>query len=391
MTGATHTDASRCPLSPRGRGLPWLLNSFGWVKGRFRNNRFEERPPHPSECAAASVGPLPQGERAQSCAPRLRIVPVLLAALALSSIASGATRAQQPGRPITIIVPYSPGTGIDILARALGNELSHKWGQLVVVDNKTGASGNIGTGLAARAAPDGNTLLMIAKVFVVNPSLFKTLPYDPIRSFDPIIKIATGSIVLAVHPSVPANTAQEFVQYAKARPGEINYGSPGFATPHHLAMELFKQATGTNMVHVPYKGTSNAMADLIGNQVSAMFIPTHVALPHAQDNQIRLLGVASLERVPVAPDVPTLDEQGLTGFEVDLWFGQLAPAGTPRDVVMRYNTALNDFLHSPKMVAELAKQGLNASGGTPDVLRDLIAHDLDKWAKIIKEAGIKAE
>jgi tripartite-type tricarboxylate transporter receptor subunit TctC len=311
-------------------------------------------------------------------------------ALGLLAFASN-TLAQQPGRPITIIVPYSPGTGIDILARALGNELSQKWGQPVVIDNKTGASGNIGTGLAARAAPDGNTLLMIAKVFVVNPSVFKSVPYDPITSFAPIVKLATGSIVLAVHPSVPADNAQDFIRYAKARPGQINYGSPGFATPHHLAMELFKQATGTDLVHVPYKGTSNVMSDLVGNHVGAMFIPTHVALPHAIDKQIKLLGVASLERVPAAPNVPTLDEQGVTGFEVDLWFGLLAPAGTPTEIVNRYNTALNEFLLSPRMVAELAKQGLVASGGTTEVLRELIAHDLAKWAKIIKAAGITAE
>ncbi len=156
-------------------------------------------------------------------------------------------------------------------------------------------------------------------------------------------------------------------------------------------MELFKQATGTDLVHVPYKGTSNVMSDLVGNHVSAMFIPTHVALPHAVDKQIKLLGVASLERVPAAPDVPTLDEQGVTGFEVDLWFGLLAPAGTPADIVNRYNAALNEFLRSPRMVAELAKQGLIASGGTPDALRELIAHDFAKWAKIIKDAGITAE
>jgi tripartite-type tricarboxylate transporter receptor subunit TctC len=288
-------------------------------------------------------------------------------------------------------VPYSPGTGIDILARTLGNELTQKWGQPVVIDNKTGASGNIGTGLAARAAPDGNTLLMMAKVFVVNPSVFKSVPYDPIKSFEPIVKLATGSIVLALHPSVPVDTTKAFIQYAKARPGEINYGSPGFATPHHLAMELFKQATGTNLVHVPYKGTSNVMSDLVGNHVSAMFIPTHVALPHAVDKQIKLLGVASLDRVAVALDVPTLHEEGLTGFEVDLWFGLLAPAGTPPDIVARYNAALNDFLRAPKMVAELAKQGLIAAGGPPEVLRDLIAHDVVKWQKIIRDAGITAE
>ena len=311
-------------------------------------------------------------------------------ALGLLAFASN-TLAQQPGRPITIIVPYSPGTGIDILARALGNELSQKWGQPVVIDNKTGASGNIGTGLAARAAPDGNTLLMIAKVFVVNPSLFKSVPYDPITSFTPVIKLATGSIVLAVHPSVPTDTAQSFIAYAKARPGQINYGSPGFATPHHLAMELFKQATSTNLVHVPYKGTSNALSDLVGNHVSAMFIPTHVALPLALENQIRLLGVASLERVPAAPDVPTLHEQGVRGFDVDLWFGLLAPAGTPAEIVARYNATFNEFLHSRKMVAEFGKQGLVAAGGSPEVLHDLIAHDLEKWAKIIRAAGITAE
>jgi tripartite-type tricarboxylate transporter receptor subunit TctC len=320
-----------------------------------------------------------------------RLVQSAFLAVWLLGLTLTSALAQHPGRPITIIVPYSPGTGIDILARALGNELSQKWGQPVVVDNKTGASGNIGTGLAARAAPDGNTLLMIAKVFVVNPSVFKSVPYDPITSFTPVIKLATGSIVLAVHPSIPAETAQDFVRYAKTRPGQINYGSPGFATPHHLAMELFKHATGTDLVHVPYKGTSNVMSDLVGNHVGAMFIPTHVALPHAVEKQIKLLGVASLERVPAAPDVPTLDEQGVTGFEVDLWFGLLAPAGTPADSVNRYNATLNEFLRSPRMVSELAKQGLIASGGTPDVLRELIVHDLAKWAKIIKDAGITAE
>src|SRR3954470_10263492 len=263
--------------------------------------------------------------------------PAFLAAT-LFALSFSAALAQQPGRPITIIVPYSPGTGIDILARALGNELSQKWSQPVVIDNKTGASGNIGTGLAARAEPDGNTLLMMAKVFVVNPSLFKSVPYDPVASFTPIIKLATGSIVLAVHPSVPAKNVEEFVQYAKSKPGQLNYGSPGFGTPHHLAMELFKQATHTELTHVPYRGTSGVMNDLIGNHVSAMFVPTHVALPLANAGEIRLLGVASDHRVAVAPDVPTLIEQGLASFEVDLWFGLLAPAGTPPDVVARYNT-----------------------------------------------------
>jgi tripartite-type tricarboxylate transporter receptor subunit TctC len=312
-------------------------------------------------------------------------------ALALFAFSPSMVAAQVAGRPITIIVPYTPGTGIDILARALGGELARHQGQPVVVDNKPGASGNIGTQLAARAAPDGQTLLMIAKTFVTNVSLFKNVPYDPVKSFAPVIKLATGSIVLAVHPSVPADSVAAFIRYVKTRPGEINYGSPGFATPHHLAMELFKHATGTELVHIPYKGTSGVMSDLVGNHVSAMFVPTHVALPLAADNQIRILGVASAERVAAAPDVPTLAEQGVSGFEVDLWFGLLAPAGTPADVVGRYNAVVNEFLRSPAVAATLAKQGLITAGGSPAVLSELIASDMAKWHRVIQGAGITAE
>jgi len=299
--------------------------------------------------------------------------------------------AQTTGRPITIIVPYTPGTGIDILARALGSELARHWAQPVVVDNKPGASGNIGTQLAARAAPDGQTLLMVAKTFVTNVSLFKNVPYDPVKSFAPVVKLATGSIVLAVHPSVPADTVPAFIAYAKAQPGKINYGSPGFATPHHLAMELFKHATGTDLVHIPYKGSSGVMSDLVGNHVSAMFVPTHVALPLAADRAIRILGVASPERVAAAPNVPTLAEQGVTGFDVDIWFGLLAPAGTPADVIARTNAVINEFLRSPAIEGALAKQGLITAGGTPDTLAQLIAHDMAKWQRLIREAGITAE
>jgi tripartite-type tricarboxylate transporter receptor subunit TctC len=321
-----------------------------------------------------------------------REVAASFGALALSAVAPRGARAQVAGRPITIIVPYSPGTGIDILARSIATDLSQRFGQSVVVDNRTGASGNIGTGMAARAAPDGNTLLMIAKVFVVNPSLFKSVPYDPAKSFDPIIKLATGTIVLAVHPSVPAKDVREFVAWVKAQlPGSVNYGSAGFATPHHLSMELFKQAAGVNLTHIPYKGTSGVMTDLIGNHVSAMFIPTHVALPFMRDKHIRVLGVAGRERSAAVPDVPTLHEQGLGEVENDLWFGLLAPAGTLPEIVARYNTAINEIIRTKEMIASLAKQGLVVSGGGPDVLRDLIVKDRIKWAKVIADAGIRAE
>jgi tripartite-type tricarboxylate transporter receptor subunit TctC len=323
--------------------------------------------------------------------PTRSILRSAIAALALLALSFVPAAAQIAGRPVTIIVPYTPGTGIDILARALGAELANRWGQTVVVDNKPGASGNIGTQVAARAAPDGHTLLMVAKTFVTNVSLFKNVPYDPVTSFAPVVKLATGSIVLAVHPSVPAATASAFVDYVKARPGAINYGSPGFATPHHLAMELFKHATGIDLVHIPYKGSSGVMSDLVGNHVSAMFVPTHVALPLAADKQIRILGVASAARVAAAPDVPTLAEQGISGFEVDLWFALLAPIGTPPDVIARTNGAINEFLNSPQVVTTLAKQGLLTAGGAPDVLRQLIAHDRVKWQQLIQQAGITAE
>jgi tripartite-type tricarboxylate transporter receptor subunit TctC len=322
---------------------------------------------------------------------RGRTLGAIVAIATLLALSSAPAPAQVTGRPITIIVPYTPGTGIDILARALGGELAKHLGQPVVVDNKPGASGNIGTQVAARAAPDGQTLLMIAKTFVTNVSLFKNVPYDPVTSFTPIVKLATGSIVLAVHPSVPADSVQAFVQYVRARPGEVNYGSPGFATPHHLAMELFKHATQTDLVHIPYKGTSGVMSDLVGNHVSAMFVPTHVALPLAEDKQIRILGVASTERVAAAPDVRTLAEQGVMGFEVDIWFGLLGPAGIPPEVVARYNAIINEFLRSPPIVAALAKQGLITAGGSPAVLGELITTDKAKWQKLIQSAGITAE
>jgi tripartite-type tricarboxylate transporter receptor subunit TctC len=321
-----------------------------------------------------------------------RDVAASLGALALSAAMPRSAAAQVAGRTITIIVPYSPGTGIDILARSIATDLSQRFNQPVVVDNRTGASGNIGTGMAARAAPDGNTLLMIAKVFVVNPSLFKSVPYDPVTSFEPIIKLATGTIVLAVHPSVPANDVREFVAWVKSQPpGSVNYGSAGFATPHHLSMELFKQAAGMNLTHIPYKGTSGVMTDLIGNHVSAMFIPTHVAMPFMRDKQIRVLGLAGRERSAAMPDLPTLHEQGLSDVENDLWFGLLTPAGTPPDAVTRYNTAINEIIRTKEMVASLAKQGLVVSGGGPEVLRDLIVKDRVKWAKVIADAGIKAD
>jgi tripartite-type tricarboxylate transporter receptor subunit TctC len=315
----------------------------------------------------------------------------LMALAAFAATGSSAAAQKLTGRAITIIVPFTPGTGPDIVARAIGEELQQRWGQPVVIDNKPGASGNIGTHAAARAAPDGHMLLLTAGPFTQNLSLFKNIPYDPVKSFAPVIKVAVGSIALAVHPSVPATSTQEFVDYVKARPGRINYGSPGVGTPHHLTMELFKVTAQANLMHIPYKDFGGAIASLVGGHISAMFIPLHSALPPAQDRRIRLLGIASRERVHAAPELPTLAEQGLPGFEAEVWFGMLAPAGTPPEIVAKYNTSINEILRTPQVVERLARQGVVTAGGSPERFGEFIANDIIKWQKVVKEAGIAAE
>ncbi len=318
----------------------------------------------------------------------LRLVIAALAAVALSFFGAAA---QQPGRTITIVVPYTPGTGPDILARVLGEEIQQRLSQPVIVENRPGASGNIGTQVVARAAPDGHTLMLTTSPFTQNVSLFKSVPYDPVADFAPIVQLVDAYMALAVHPSVPATSAKDFVAYLKARPGELNYASPGRGTPHHLSMELFKLATGTDLKHVPYRGSAPAVQDLVGGHISAMFIPVHVGLPLARDNQIRLLAVANKQRVSVAPDVPTLPEQGISGVEVDFWLGLLAPQATPPETVARYNGLLNDILRSPQIAEKLSTQGFVAVGGSAADFGALIARDLAKWRQVVKEAGIVPE
>jgi tripartite-type tricarboxylate transporter receptor subunit TctC len=317
----------------------------------------------------------------------LRCGLVLAATVAIPLAAVG----QTAGRTITIVVPFTPGTGPDILARTIGEDIQRRWNQPVVVENKPGASGNIGTQIVARAAPDGHTLLMTSNPFTANISLLKDVPYDPIKSFVPIIEPGYGTLALAVHPSLPVTSVKEFIDYAKARPNQIDYGSPGIGTPHHLAMELFKLSSKVDTRHIPYRGSAGAVTDLLGGHVKSGFMAVHLALPLVQNNQIRLLGVASLERAKVAPDLPTLDAQGLPGFEVNLWYGLLAPAGTPREIVMHYNAVVNEILQQPKTIEFLAKQGLTAVGGTPDRFSQFIAADMAKWQKVVKDAGITAE
>jgi tripartite-type tricarboxylate transporter receptor subunit TctC len=324
-----------------------------------------------------------------SCTPSRR---AMLGILATAFVPMGQRAAWgQSQQTIRLNVPFSAGTGPDLLARILGEELRQRWNQPVIVENKPGASGNIGTQAAARAAPDGQTLLVTVNTFVMNASLYRSIPYDPETSFVPIAEIATGVLALVVHPSLNVSSFAELIALARSKPGDINYASPGRGTPQHLAMELLKLTAQINLTHVPYAGSAGAVKDLAGGHVSAMFLPIHTALPLAEAGQIRILAVGSKARAPQAAQVPTLAELGVTDFDVDLWYAVLAPAGTPKDIVDRYNAVLNEILAQPNVRAVLDRQGLIARGGPPERLAELIARDRPRWAKVVKEADIASD
>jgi tripartite-type tricarboxylate transporter receptor subunit TctC len=316
----------------------------------------------------------------------------MLGILASAFVLRGQSLAQgQSQQTIRLNVPFTAGTGPDLLARILSEELRQRWNQPVIVENKPGASGNIGTQAAARAAPDGQTLLVTVNTFVMNASLYRSIPYDPETSFVPIAEIATGVLALVVHPSLNVSTFSELMALARSKPGDINYASPGRGTPQHLAMELLELTAQINLTHVPYAGSAGAVKDLAGGHVSAMFLPIHTALPLAEAGQIRILAVGSQARAQQAAQVPTLAELGVTGFDVDLWYAVLAPAGTPREIVDRYNAVFNEILAQPGVRAVLDRQGLIARGGRPEQLAELIARDRLRWAKVVKDAEITSE
>jgi tripartite-type tricarboxylate transporter receptor subunit TctC len=320
-------------------------------------------------------------------AARILAVGLLPLVLTLPSVA----QAPYPNHPVRIIVPYTPGTGIDILARLIGQKLSEKFGVAVVVDNRPGASGNIGTDAVSKAAPDGYTLLATASTLVTNVALQKSVPYDPINGFTPIGPTAIGNLALVVNPSVPARSVKELVALAKAKPGELNYASPGNGTPHHLAAELFKLHFGVSMTHVPYKGSAGAVTDLLGGQVQVMFLPVHVALPQVQAGKLRMLASGGSHRSPATPDVPSLAEEGITDIDVDIWYAMLGPPGLAKDQVALLNRETNAVLGQADVRDALLKQGLNPMPGTPEDLSRMISTDLERWTKVVRAAKIEAD
>ncbi|MGH8765240.1 MAG: tripartite tricarboxylate transporter substrate binding protein, partial [Burkholderiales bacterium] len=285
-------------------------------------------------------------------------------------LAANLAHAQYPNRPIKVVVPFTPGTGIDILARTWGQKLSERVKQPVVIENRPGASGNIGTEAVAKSAPDGYTLLMTATTIVQSAVLSKNVPYDP-KAMTPIGLAAIGNLSLVANPALPARNVAELVALAKKEPGKLNYASPGTGTPHHLAMELLKLHFGVQITHVPYKGTAGAVTDLLGGQVQLMFLPVHVALPQVQAGKLAMLASGGAQRSPVTPDVPSLAEAGVKDIDVDIWYALLGPAGLPREIVALLNAELAAILKDPDTRAGLLKQGLSPQTGTPAELSKL--------------------
>jgi tripartite-type tricarboxylate transporter receptor subunit TctC len=316
---------------------------------------------------------------------------VALAAAASLAVALTASAQTYPDRPIRFVVPFTAGTGPDILARTLSEAMSKRLGQPIVVDNKAGASGNIGTEQVAKAAPDGYTILVTVTTFAMAPALYKPLPFDPINDFAPIGEVAVGNLALVVNPALKVATIPELVALAKTKPGALNYASPGNGTPQHLAMELFKQQMGIEIVHVPYKGSAGAVTDVIANQVPMMIMPAHTALPYAAAGKLRILAVSGDKRSSFAPDSPTFKEAGVQDYDIDLWYGLLAPARTPRTIIERLNNEIGVALGQSEIRESLLKQGLTPTTSTPEALGALIRSDLARWEKLVTQAKIKPD
>jgi tripartite-type tricarboxylate transporter receptor subunit TctC len=319
--------------------------------------------------------------------------PVRAFLLLLACAVSQAALAQAwPAKPIRLVVPFPPGGINDVLARIVSQKLTENLGQGVLIDNRPGAGGTIGSNMVAKAAPDGYTLLFGATSTVaISPNLYAGIPYDPVKDFEPIVHIASVASILVVNPSVPANSVRELLDLARARPGQLNFGSAGSGASQHLGGELLKSLGHVSMVHVPYKGGSAAMTDLVAGQINLMVEPIPTALPNIKAGRIRALAVSTPQRAPAVPELPTIAESGLPGYDLTIWFGLLAPAGTPREVIGRINAETLKILRSGDMNERLAAQGADPAGGRPEEFAALIRRELARWGEVVKAAGVKVD
>lgn len=319
------------------------------------------------------------------------------ASLALSAallcLAAGQAAAQQyPNKPIRLIVAFPPAGATDVVARSIGQKLSEALGQPAIVENRPGAGGNIGAEAAAKAAPDGYTLFMAALTnHAIAASVYSKLNYDLTSSFTPVSLVGNVPHMLVVHPSVPANSVKELIELAKAKPGRVNAASQGNGTLSHLELEMFKASAGVNVVHVPYKGSSNAMPDVLAGQVSLFFDSIPSALPQVKAGKLKALGVLTSKRLTFLPNIPTIAESGMPGFEANNWFAVLAPAGTPKEIVNLLNAEIAKVVAMPDVRERLAGQGAILEASTPEQLSAIIKSDLAKWAKVVKDSGVRVD
>jgi tripartite-type tricarboxylate transporter receptor subunit TctC len=317
----------------------------------------------------------------------------LLAAAAACALLPGLAAAQAfPSKPITIIVPFAAGGTTDILARIIAQGMSAELGQSVVVDNRAGAGGNIGGQVAARAPADGYTLFMgTVGTHAINAALYKKMPFDPIKDFAPLTRVANVPNLLVANPAQPFKTVPELIAYAKANPGKINFGSSGSGSSIHLSGELFKSMAKVDMQHVPYKGSAPAVTDLLGNQIAIMFDNMPSAIQHVRSGKLRAIAVTTAKRSPELPDVPTIAEAGVPGYEATSWFGMFAPAATPAPVVAQLNATIVKVLAQPDIKKKLAEQGAEAAGETPAQFADFIQKESVKWGRVVKESGASVD
>ena len=315
---------------------------------------------------------------------------ILSGCLALVSLAAGAQ--SYPSKPIRLVVPFPAGGSLDVVARAIGQKLADAWGQPVIVDNRPGAGGNIGADLVAKSAPDGYTILEGAlSTHAVNVSLYSKMPYDPVRDFAPITLVAVTPNVLVLNPSVPANSVKELIAYAKAHPGKLSFGSGSNGSAGHLAGELFKMEAGVDMVHIPYKGAAPAMQDLLAGQTQLMFDNLANSMQYVRAGKLKALAVTTEHRSALVPELPTLAEEGLPGFDISTWWGFMAPAGTPKEIIAKWNAEVARILSTPEMKAFFAQQGAEPAPTTPDAFGAMIEREIAKYAKIVKASGAKVD
>jgi tripartite-type tricarboxylate transporter receptor subunit TctC len=311
---------------------------------------------------------------------------------AVGLVAASAFAQSYPNKPVRMIVGFPPGGGTDVVARVIGAKLSEWWGQAVAVENRPGATGTIGADAVAKSAPDGYTLIMgHVNSHAIAPNLFAKLPYDPIKDFAAVSYVGYVPNVLAVHPSVPARSVKELVALAKSKPGQLNYASSGNGSTQHLAGEMFKQLTGTEIVHVPYKGSGDAIKDLLGGVVAMNFDTMPPVLPHIQSGKLRGLAISTPKRLPQLPDVPTFDEEGIKGFDVTNWYGVMAPGGTPREIVVKLNTDINKAMQVPAVRARLEAVGTQLREQSAAEFEAFMKAEVAKYAKLIKDANIRIE